>query len=519
MDEQFKNLILKGNLPLKKKKSIFSINDKKESFSSLVNNNKQKYAFQSYAKQYGNIRNSHLESLNDKKRIARTPKNFNFKNRDKKHSIMKRAKTLQTIKKSESKLTNDSFEKSEFFLGQKIDMDLININISILASYFKSTYPDQIRIKNFNDEFKSKNIEGYEEILLLMREFKDFNIFDYLNISSVNTFFLTKEKQEERNKNIWKRNNIILSLLIEHEYLKEREDKGLIVYRKNMKLFQRTEYLFPLLENFKTVLVHLNHNEIAIEVELLIFALLDYNEYSDFIYKCHVKYFTDFLVKIGLKDYDFNKFLKIINDQDYDNLEKEEILIFRKIINSMAERDFFLGINRIVTNDKLCKLANEGRLWKTIGNNMESYDIFKLWCEYKKQVDLGNIFIINRKTIDIEYSKQIKSVKDELKRFDKEPYLKKEKYEEYKKLKYRLDSLKKDISLPFVFELESLFLIFFKYNLKNIVMYFVENLKDLDIKIFEMCLAFDEDICINILDRCLKNSNVKSEYVKYAKGK
>ena len=74
--------------------------------------------------------------------------------------------------------------------------------------------------------------------------------------------------------------------------------------------------------------------------------------------------------------------------------EKEEILIFRKTINSMAERDFFLGINRIVTNDKLCKLANEGRLWKTIGNNMESYDIFKLWCEYKKQVDLGNIFII-----------------------------------------------------------------------------------------------------------------------------
>ena len=515
MDEQFKNLILKGNLPLKKNKSIFSINDKKESFSSLVNinNNKQKYAFQSYAKQYGNIRNSHLESLNDKKRVARTPKNFNFKNRDKKHSIMKRAKTLQTIKKSESKLTNDSFEKSEFFLGQKIDMDLININISILASYFKSTYPDQIRIKNFNDEFKSKNIEGYEEILLLMREFKDFNIFDYLNISSVNTFFLTKEKQEERNKNICKRNNIILSLLIEHEYLKEKEDKGLIVYRKNMKIFQRTEYLFPLLENFKTVLVLLNHNEIAIEVELLIFALLDYNEYSDFVYKCHIKYFTDFLVKIGLKDYDFNKFLKIINEQDYDNLEKEEILIFRKIINSMAERDFFLGINRIVTNDKLCKLVNEGRLWKTIGNNMESYDIFKLWCEYKKQVDLGNIFIINRKTIDIEYSKQIKSVKDELKRFDKEPYLKKEKYEEYKKLKYKLDSLKKDISLPFVFELESLFLIFFKYNLKNIVMYFVENLKDLDIKIFEMCLAFDEDICINILDRCLKNSNVKSEYV------
>ncbi len=426
---------------------------------------------------------------------------------------MKRAKTLQTFKKTESKETNDSFEKSEFFLGQKIDMDLININISIIASYFKSTYPDQLRVKKFNDEFKGKNIEGYEEILLLMKEFKDFNIFDYLNIYSGNTFFLTKEKQEERNKNICKRNNIILSLLIEHEYLKEKEEKGLVVYRKNMKMFQRTEYLFPLLENFKTTLIHLNHNEISIEVELLIFVLLDYNEYSEFVYKCHIKYFNEFLVNIGLKDYDFNKFLKIINNQDFDNLEKEEILIFRKIINSMAERDFFLGIDRIVTNEKLSKLANEGRLWKTIGNNMEPYDIFKLWCEYKKQIDLGNIFIINKKTIDIEYSKQIKTAKEELKKFDKEPYLKKEKYDEYKRLKYKFDSLKKDISLPFVFDLESLFLIFFKYNLKNTVMYFVENLKDLDIKIFEMCLAYDEDICINILDRCLKNSNVKAEYV------
>ena len=41
----------------------------------------------------------------------------------------------------------------------------------------------------------------------------------------------------------------------------------------------------------------------------------------------------------------------------------------------------------------------------------------------------------------------------------------------------------------------------------------MDNLKELHLKIFEMCLAFDEDICINILDRCLKNSNVKSSYI------
>ena len=515
MDEPFSKLILKRN-SINKHQTFFS-NKKKESFNSLMNitHNKQKFAFQSYVKQYGNsvFRNSQLSSANDKKRIAKTPKNFVFKKPEKKQSIMKRAKTIQILKKCESRVTNDSFEKSEFYLGQKIDMDLISINISILATYFKSIYPDQARIKKFNDEFKDINIEGYEEILLLMKEFKDFNIFDYLSISSEKSFFLTKEKQDEINKNITKRNNIVLSLLIEHEYLKEKEDKGLLVYRNHSKMFDRTEFLLPLLENFKTILIHLNNNEISFEVEVLIFALLDYFEYAQFIYQCHINYFNTFLNKIGLDNYDFNKFLKIINNQDIDNLAKEEILIFRKIINSMAERDFFLGLDRVMTNEKMCKLANEGRLWKNIANNMEPYDTFKLWCEYKKQIDLGNIFILNKKTIDIEYNQQIKQVKDELKKFNKNPILKDEKKEEYKKLNYKLESLEKDIFLPFVFDLEALFLIFFKYNLKNVVMYFVDNLKDLDSKIFEMCLAFDEDICINILDRCLKNSNVKSAYI------
>ena len=295
MDEQLKNLLLlKSNSPIKERKTIFSIHNK-DSFSSLVsinnNNNKHKFTFQSFAKQYGR---NQLESVNDKRRIAKTPKNFIFKSKDKKQNIMKRAKTYQTLKQSNTRIANESYDRSENLMGQKIDMDLININISILAFYFKSIYPDQIRIKKFNDEFKNKNIEGYEEILLLMKEFKDFNIFDYLNIYSGNSFFLTKEKQEERNKNLCKRNNIILSLLIEHEYLKEKEDKGIIVYRKNMKIFQRTEFLLPLLEHFKTILIHLNHNEIALEVEVLILALLDYYEYAESIYKCHIRYLMNY---------------------------------------------------------------------------------------------------------------------------------------------------------------------------------------------------------------------------------
>ena len=515
MEEPFNNkLILNSNIALKPKKTLSSTKEKLNLFTSINNNNKKFLAFKSMSKLYINsvMKNAQIESVNEKKRIAKTPNNFFFKKSDKKQKIQK-SKTLQTLQKSNSKVTNESFEKSDFYIGQKLDMDLININISILASYFKSIYPDQIRIKKFNDEFKDKNIEGYEEILLLMKEFKDFNIFDYLNVTSGNTFFLSKEKQEERIKNIWKRNNIVLSLLIEHEYLKEKEGKGIIEYRKNKKMFQTTEFLFPLLENFKTILIHLNDNEILFEVEVLIFSLLDYNEYAQFIYYSHTKYFNDFLSKIGLQNYSFTKFLKIINEQEFGNLGKEEILIFRKILNSMAERDFYIGLDKIITNEKLCKFASEGRLWKTMGITMEPYDIYNLWEVYKKQVDLGNIYILNRKTIDIECNQEIKNIKEELKKLGRNPNDNKENYDKYKILSYKLVSLEKDVSLPFVSDIEDLLLIFFKYNLKHLVMYFLDNLKEFSINIFEMCLAYDEDICINILDRCLKNSNVKPSYI------
>ena len=517
MEEPLNNkLILNSNSSLIKKKTLYSSNEKINNFSSSINNtnNKKKFlAFKSMSKIYVNsIKNYQIESVNDKKRITKSPNNFLFKRSDKKQKI-KRAKTLQTLKKCDSKATNESYEKSDFYAGQKIDMDLININVSILASYFKSIYPDQARIRKFNEEFKDNNIEGYEEILLLMKEFKDFNIFDYLSVSSGNYYFLNKDKQEERIKNIRKRNNIVLSLLIEHEYLKEKEEKGEIVYRKNVKMFHRNEYLLPLLDNFKSILIHLTDFEISFEVELLIFSLLDYKDYAKFIYNNHINYFNNFLNKIGLKNYDFNRFLNVINEQDFNNLEKEEVLILRKIMNSMAERDFYFGIHKIITNEKLCKFTSEGRLWKTMGNNMEPYDIFKLWEKYRKQVELGNIYILNRKTIDIEFSQAIKNIKDELKKYEKTPRLKKENYEKYKNLNYKLISLQKDVSLPFVSDLEDLFLIFFKFNLKNLIMYFLDNLKELNIQIFEMCLAFDEDICINILDRCLKSSTVKPSYI------
>ena len=528
MDEHFHKLILKNNSSLKKKETIHSMKNTKNhknsmdkqhssqkkssinNFQNLPKSEKNQFYFQSYIKQY---RISNLDiSHSGIKRFPKTPKNFLFKKGKKISILVKRARTIQTSKNANS--VNESFEKSDIFIGGKLDMDLININISILSSYFKATYQDQLSVKRFNEKFKG--VEGYEEILLLIHEFKDFNIFDYLNVQSGNLLLLSKEQREERQKNIAKRNNIILSLLIEHECLKEKEEKGLINYGHNSsKMFGNNIYLFPLLENFKMILSKMSNNEISYEVELLIFCLLDYNEYAHFVFHYHINYFKDFLTKIGIKDYDLNKFIKIISNQGYDNLQMEEILIFRKSINSMAERDFYLGINRIISIDTLCRLCNEGRLWKNIGTYMEPYDTYQLWEIYRKKISEG-IRANHFKTIDVEYKFQIKEVEDKLKEFEQNALLKKEKEDEFRKLNYTLDNLHNDIALPYVNELETLLLIFFKYLLKDTVLFFLDNLKDLDEKIFEMCLAFDEDICIYIMDRCIKNSNVKASYIHLA---
>ena len=80
-------------------------------------------------------------------------------------------------------------------------------------------------------------------------------------------------------------------------------------------------------------------------------------------------------------------------------------------------------------------------------------------------------------------------------------------------MNYHLDNLNNDISLSSVYDIETLPLIFFKYLLKDVVLFFSDNMEDLDQKMFEMCMAFDEDICIYIMEKFIKAFNVKPNYI------
>ena len=120
MEEPINKLLLKSNLSLQKKNTLYSTNENLNSFTAKANKamkNKQFFAFKSISKQYISpiVKNSQIESVNDKKRITKTPNNFFFKRSDKKQNI-KRAKTLQLLKKCDSRITNESYEKSDFFI-------------------------------------------------------------------------------------------------------------------------------------------------------------------------------------------------------------------------------------------------------------------------------------------------------------------------------------------------------------------------------------------------------------------
>ena len=61
--------------------------------------------------------------------------------------------------------------------------------------------------------------------------------------------------------------------MIEHEYKKEKEDRGELEYPNHVKLFDETQFLLPLLENYKTIFIHLNHNEICKIIFYFIFKM------------------------------------------------------------------------------------------------------------------------------------------------------------------------------------------------------------------------------------------------------
>lgn len=158
---------------------------------------------------------------------------------------------------------------------------------------------------------------------------------------------------------------------------------------------------------------------------------------------------------------------------------------------------------------------------------MTNSQVFSLWNLY--EYNLEQIRSVNlRNTLVIEYKNKIDNLNHDYK--IKEFYLKKTKNEfEIEAIKesmhsiaHQKDKLEFETHLYFVTCLKELLILFFKSELKELAMYFFDQYKaqnedlKIPIDIYEICLDYDEDISIDIMENSLSASTAKASYMQIA---
>ena len=471
-----------------------------------------------------------------------------------------------SFKQNKFNSKSDKNQKNKNFYPQKkisslLEIEMLSNNLSkIIDLYFTS----QNLIKEqqiFNEKYKYFQNNHNVLILLLMHDFPNFNIFDYLHLKIDNNRGIDQSLIREQKLMIIVRNNIILTLLIVANQLHEFEIQGEISFDVNSKdeseentsLFFDLSFLNKLLKEFKKKLTQYdNIYNIEYDVEILFLSLLGLNELAQSIKQKHYEYFSNLLYECNLNDINFDTFInETIEKSIYDSLETNELILFRRILNNAARRNFYFGFVFLLHHVEFCYIVSEGRIWKNIGKKMSFENIFNLWELYNEKLNEINE-MPQKETLSIEYTKKIDEIiqrkrlyqytcrlrnnfnaciyksnsdshlidnpKLELNKsyFINENLLsKKDKmFQNFKnmmdKADYDIKKLKDEIELSFVKNLEDLLVIFFKNDLKELVMDFLDRIYSKNnknylfpTKILEICLNYDEDISIDILNKSI----------------
>ena len=419
------------------------------------------------------------------------------------------------------------------------EIESIFQNISIVNNLFLSNYPNQEIVNEFRERYKFQLHGDYTDVLLTMRSFPDFNIFDYLNL---NIDYSNREMSESRKREeklmIITRNNIILTLLViateyhfmDGESVSESSQKEGSIQSEN--LFEDLSFLNPVIEKFKNLIVEAdNVYNIEYDVEVLFLALLGYKDKARIIKQKHNNYFKSFVSDCQLSSFfNFDIFLSVsVEKGTFSFLSDNELIIFRKILNNAARRKLYYGFEFLIKNIEYCFILSEGRIWKNIGKKMTYEQVFNLWSIYEENLEVIRSTNL-RTTISLEYKNKIDSLTQEYKL--KEFYIKKNKNkndfdienikEALSNISYKRAKLESEIHLFFVTCLKELLVIFFKSELKELVMYFFDKYKEsnqelhVPIDIYEICLDYDEDISIDIMENALDQENAKGCYMQLA---
>ena len=401
------------------------------------------------------------------------------------------------------------------------DIEMISDNITLITSYFFQNYPDQLKVEQFVDKYSVWLGGGYLDILLTMKEFRDFNIFDYINITTTYNDKLTENELKHKKQIITIRNNIVLSTIVVARELEECERNGEIDFEQNEPIFNDLRFLSSMVEKFKNLIIERdNVFDVDYDVELLFFALLGFKDKSRIIKQKFNSYFKSLENDLSLSSVNFNDFLNVtVEKGKFYELSDEEILIYRRILNDAAKRDFYYGIEFLMRNQEFCFLLSEGRIWKNIGMRMEPFKVYNLWTMYEEHIE--DIYKSDlRETLDLEYQEKLKSLNQKLSKYSNNIEARINNYEAYNKLIFEKKSYMKEIYLFCVNSLKDLIIVFFRYDLKELVLYFFDEYKNtrgenrIEQEIYETVLDYDEDIAIDILDRAINSSNAKEWYIK-----
>ena len=437
-----------------------------------------------------------------------------------------------------------------------------NINITIYNNNFNYNYNNNnFNINNNNNDYDYNNNNNYnnnninniisseeEEIFTdlsfldyiieeLISSIVDENLTDFIDINNNSNNISPKTKRFKE---------ISETLSINQNLNKKNLLSNNTIYYNNIDCDSDLEIYFTF--------------EYDYEIEVYFLSLLDYKQSAITIYQKFSNYFKIFIDNLNLPSIDNNNNNEKINNRltfndiilttsektKFNQFNIPELIVIRKILANSAKRNFYTGINFFLKIDEYNIFLSEGRIWKEIGMNINKKKVYEIWDMYNSNIEM----IRNTKlksTIQIEFNQQLNKIKMKLNELNRtmnnddnsnndnsknnnnninndnnnkvedDDNLRNNYLIKKNKLLFKKNEIEKINKLYFVTCFKELLVIFFKYDLKELVLYFLQQIKihkKIPLEIFEICLQYDEDICINIMNDILTKDNVKENYMQ-----
>lgn len=296
----------------------------------------------------------------------------------------------------------------------------------------------------------------------------------------------------------------------------------------NSTVFKDLSFLRSHVEYFKCLLETDICSKIDYDVEFFFLAYFNFSEQAKSLavkYNEHFKAFVSFsLLDISAE------FLiqKTFHKKSYYELSVDEIIIYRKILNSIIKRKLYVGIDYFLNNKMFCCLLSEGRLWSSIIKTFTCEEVMALWLKY--EISLDDIKQTPmKKTIDIEYSKKmnklvylIKEEENEMLNNSINPKNFEEREMMKKSYKYSIEKMEMELELEMgiVISIADLIRIMILSDHKNTVFFFFKTLPgpvftiEIQKAIFDYIIEQDEETSLFFLMTIASNEIIEEKHMK-----